>query len=265
MNDIKSYQCDNILKRSKNKVVHGFFTRLCGVSQGVYHGLNCGHGSGDNTDHTSENRGKVANETGVQNNALLSLYQVHGPDVFYVTETWSQENRPKADAMVTDKTGFALGILTADCAPVLFYGQKENGEAVIGAAHAGWKGALSGVLENTVTEMERLGAQKETIAACVGPCISKSSYEVSDDFIEPFIKENEESERFFHAGLKSGSAYFDLSGYCGWRLSRAGLKTVSLMDRDTYSNPDEFYSYRRMTHNSESDYGRQISVITIKE
>ncbi len=262
-NNLKYYS-DILL--DKPNVFHGFFTRLGGVSNELYEGLNCGIGSNDDAVKVQENRGMVADEVGVLEGDLLSLYQVHGAKVLYVEKSWFA--RPQADGFVTDKAGVALGILTADCAPVLFIGEKEGGAPVIGAAHAGWQGALKGVLENTVQAMEAIGAFKGTINACVGPCISKSSYEVNEEFAEAFMEENEQSELFFALGAKSGHLMFDISGYCAWRLSRMGLKNISLHDVDTYRNEREFYSFRRATHRSEIggeiDYGRQISVISIK-
>ncbi len=264
MSDVKYYTENNFICADDDALSYGFFTRKGGVGGDIYGGLNCGYGSDDSPENIKENRARVATSMGVTPENLLSLYQVHGADVIYVNESWNEKDRPRVDAMVTDKVGLALGILTADCTPVLFKGSKSNGEPVIGAAHAGWKGALGGVLGNVVSEMVGLGADANTIHTCVGPCISKSSYEVTLDFIDAFLNENEESERFFYPGAKEGHANFDLAGYCGWRLFRAGIKNVSLMDLDTYSNDTEFFSYRRATHKSEPDYGRQISVIVIK-
>ena len=260
-NDVKFYRAEGLTDQENGHIFHGFFTRLGGHSTGEYNGLNCGIGSGDSPEVVQLNRALVAQKAGVDKDGLLSVYQEHGPQVVNVTQGW--EDRPKADAMVTDQAGFALGILTADCAPVLFAGEKPDGSPVIGAAHAGWKGALSGVLCGTVAAMVQLGAQHKTIKASVGPCIGKQSYEVSLDFVDPFLEENEESERFFHAGSKDGHLMFDLAGYCAWRLARAGVGSVTLLDKDTYSNEEEFYSYRRMNHRGEKDYGRQISVISI--
>jgi YfiH family protein len=264
MNNVKFYTEKSFAAPDDDRISYGFFTHKGGISDGVYSGLNCGTGSGDRAENIIENRSRVAQAMGANAANLLSVYQVHGANAEYVDAPWLDASRPHADAMVTDKAEMALGILTADCAPVLFHGSKTTGKPVIGAAHAGWKGAIGGVLENVVSKMVALGADANTIHACVGPCISKSAYEVSVDFITPFIEENEESERFFYAGAKEGHAFFDLAGYCGWRLFRAGVKNVTLMDIDTYSLHDEFYSYRRTTHKKESDYGRQISVIMIK-
>ena len=245
-----------------NDISHGFFTRLGGVSSAPYAGLNCGIGSDDKVCSVQKNRGLVAANIGINSVNLLSLYQVHGAKVIEVNEPWIE--RPRADGFVTDRAGIALGILTADCAPVLFYGKKADDTPVIGAAHAGWGGALKGVLENTVTAMEKLGALKDQIRACVGPCISKSSYEVDMVFMDKFMAQNEENKQFFHAANRDNLVMFDLSGYCAWRLSKAGLNNIAIKDIDTYKNDTEFFSYRRATHRGEKDYGRQISVICIK-
>ncbi len=244
-------------------VFHGFFTRKGGVSSGVYEGLNCGLGSEDNIDYVSENRGYVAQKVGVSYDRLLSISQVHGSKAFIVEEPWPEDERPHADALVCDKPGIAISILTADCAPVLFMGFKEDGCPVIGAAHAGWQGALHAVIENTLDTMKKLGARKESLKACVGPCISQKSYEVGNDFMLPFLQENENSKDFFMSSQKEGHLNFDLSGYCVWRMERYGLKKVLLLPEDTYKQEEKFYSYRRATHRNEKECGRQISVISI--
>lgn len=265
MNTIKSYTNSSFIETDHPKLSYGFFTRNGGISDGLYESLNCGYGSHEDVGNIVENRRRVASSIGCKNESLLSVYQVHGKDVETVQAIWDDRNRPHADAMVTDKAGIALGILTADCAPVLFYGKKGDGSPVIGAAHAGWQGALKGVLENTIKTMIEIGADIKSMNACVGPCISKASYEVSESFMTPFLDKNERSEIFFHEGAKPEKLHFDLSGYCCWRLSMAGVKNVTLMDIDTYKKQNEFFSYRRTTHNNEKDYGRQISVILIKE
>ena len=257
MSDKLKYYTDKSL--DNDNIFHGFFTRQGGVSEFTCAGLNCGIGSDDDKDNVHKNRELVAAEA---SGKLLSLYQIHSPVVLKVDENWS--DRPRADGYVTDKAGLALSVLTADCTPVLFFGEKDGGEPIIGAAHAGWRGALGGVLENTVSAMVELGAVNGNIRACIGPCISKSSYEVGEDFPSPFIEEHEESERFFQSGSKAGHLMFDLSGYCAWRLFRAGLKNIAMLDIDTYSNEAEFFSFRRATHRKEKDYGRQISVVCIK-
>lgn len=260
------FRHDNfILNSADNKIAYGFYGRVGGVSAGEYESLNCGIGSDDDADAVRQNRARVAADIGVLPPNLLSLYQIHSPECVTVTRPWEMLDRPQADAFVTDSSGIGLGILTADCVPVLFYGRKESGAPVIGAAHAGWKGALGGVLENTVSSMIQNGAIKDQIRVCVGPCISRNSYEVSYDFCEPFIEHHDEAVRFFQSGSKSGSLYFDLPAYCAWRLFQSGIKAITLMDKDTYSDAENFYSYRRMTHKGATEYGRQISVIAIKE
>lgn len=244
-------------------VFHGFFSRRGGVSRDVYASLNCGPGSGDEPEHVKQNREIVAGIAGCASERLLSLYQIHSADVLSVDGPWRGE-RPQADAMVTDQAGLALGVLTADCGPVLFCGQKADGAPVVGAAHAGWGGALKGVLEACVGSMEALGAEKDSIRAVVGPCISRESYEVSAAFAEPFLAEDDVSEKFFMAAARAGHLMFDLPGYCAFRLARAGLKNVFIKDLDTYFNEEDFFSYRRKTHRKEKDYGRQISVVMIK-
>ncbi len=256
------YTDPSFAARLNGDVFHGFFSRRGGKSAAPYNSLNCGIGSDDDPHKVAANRAIVAATAGVDGDALLSVFQVHGADVIHVGAKWNE--RPKADAMVTDHPNIALGILTADCTPVLFSGQKADGSMVVGAAHAGWKGALGGVLDNVVLKMVAMGAVQNTVQACVGPCISKASYEVTHEFANPFLDENDESERFFYDGSKQGHLFFDLSGYCAWRLFRAQVKNISIMDMDTYKNEDDFFSYRRATHRNTQEYGRQISVIGIK-
>ena len=245
-------------------VFHAFFGRQGGSSKGVYNSLNCGMGSDDNRANVEINLQVIANQIGIHAGNILTLHQIHSDKCLKVSEIWDRNNKPQADAFVTDKAGIALGVLTADCAPVLFYGQKADGASVIGAAHAGWKGALGGVLDNTVQEMLALGADISSIRACVGPCIAQSSYEVSTSFLDAFEKDDPENERFFMAGQKEGHLMFDLPGFCAARLARNGLKNVFIKDLDTCFNEEDFFSYRRATHRQEKDYGRQISVIYIK-
>lgn len=244
------------------KAQHGFFTRMGGVSDGIYKSLNCGPGSNDEPERVQENRICVAEELGVEPQNLLSLYQVHGAECLYVTEAFDE--KPQADALVTDQAGLALGILTADCGPVLFYGQKSDGSPVIGAAHAGWGGALKGVLGATVEVMQKQGAIIESVRAALGPCIGPASYEVSDDFADPFLEQDEANEHFFKSGQREGHLMFDLGGYIAKRLSEAGVRHVSISGMDTYADEKRFFSYRRSTHRHEADYGRQISAIVIK-
>ncbi len=244
---------------SLNPTRHGFFTREHGVSTGIYAGLNCGIGSADDPALVQTNRARVAEATGLAADALLSLYQIHSADVIEVTEPQWAGERPKADAMVTNTKGIGLGILTADCAPVLF---SDPDAQVIGAAHAGWKGAMSGVTDNTINAMIRLGANRENISAVVGPCISQAAYEVGQEFFETFADENPDYTRFFING-KDDKMQFDLPSFVLHRLRETGIKTAAWVGECTYSTPKKFYSYRRTTHAGEPDYGRLISVIRL--
>jgi YfiH family protein len=239
-------------------VRHGFLGRRGGVSTGICAGLNVGLGSGDDLEAVRANR-RLAVEAVAPGAALVTLHQVHSADALHVTASFPDDARPHADAMVADRPGLALGILTADCAPVLF-ADRESG--VIAAAHAGWKGALGGVVEATVAEMERRGAARSRIAAAVGPCIARKSYEVDEAFRRRFAAADLESERFFAAG-REGRHQFDLEGFVLSRLAAAGLARVEALGLDTYSDPDRFYSYRRSTHSGEPTYGRQISLIAL--
>lgn len=238
---------------------HGFFTRVGGVSDGIYRGLNIGTGSDDDQQRVAENRRRVASWMGVGPEFLLSLHQVHSPDVVVATEPLPHP-RPKADALVTNRPGLALGATAADCGPVLFCDAEAG---VIGAAHAGWKGAFTGVLENTVDAMERLGARRDRIAAVLGPSISARNYEVGPEFIARFREADAANDRYFVPSDRPGHAMFDLNAYTVDRLTAAGVTAQSL-DRCTYAEEDLFFSYRRTTHRGEPDYGRQISVIVLE-
>lgn len=238
---------------------HGFFTRKGGTSSGVFRGLNCGHGSSDQSSAVATNRGRVAEAMKVEPNALLSVYQVHSNDVATVSEPWSGD-LPKVDAMVTKTPNIALGILTADCAPVLF---SDPIARVVGAAHAGWKGALSGVTDNTIAAMEALGATRENITASIGPCISQAAYEVGPEFFENFADENHAYTRFFANGA-GDRMLFDLPSFVLNHL-RAAEIDASWVGRCTFSEPEHFYSYRRTTHAGEADYGRLISAIKLNQ
>ncbi len=248
----------------KGPVFHAFFSRNGGVSHGIYNSLNCGRGSDDEPENVQKNYEAIGKVLGVPAGRILTLYQVHGDTCLIARVPPSDSERPKADAHVTDVPGLALGILTADCAPVLFSGQKEDGSPVIGAAHAGWKGAVGGILDSTIARMKELGAVPASIKACIGPCIGAASYEVSEGFIAPFMAESEENERFFMAGRREGHLMFDLAGYCAARLARAGVSRVYIKDLDTFYNEEDFFSYRRTTHRKEPDYGRQLSAIVIR-
>lgn len=243
--------------------VHGFFGRRGGVSTGLYASLNCGPGSGDDQAAIHENRARVSEALG--GGEILSLYQVHGAGCLTLDALFDPAGeRPKADALVTDRPGLALSILTADCAPILFYGETAAGKSVIGAAHAGWRGALGGVIESTLHAMAHKGAAAERVTAVIGPCIARRSYEVSPAFYEEFLQKDEAADAFFGAAAREGHFLFDLPGYCALRLGRAGVRSIAMADLDTYAAADDFFSYRRTTHRQEADYGRQISAIVIR-
>jgi YfiH family protein len=237
-------------------IPHGFLGRRGGASQGICGGLNAGFGSGDDAEAILENRRRAVDAV-APGARLVTVHQVHSAEAAFVEGAWAEDARPHADAMVTDRPGLLLGILTADCAPVLF-ADAEAG--VVGAAHAGWKGAFSGVVEATVAEMERRGAVRERIAAAVGPCIARRSYEVDETFLRRFVEAEPENERFFSLG-RPGYHQFDLEGFVVSRLAEAGLTRIEALGEDTYSQPERFYSYRRSTHRAEPTYGRQISLI----
>lgn len=239
-------------------VAHGFLGRRGGASEGLCAGLNVGLGSGDDRDRIQENRRRAV-EAVSPGGRLVTLHQVHSGDCLYAAQPWPDDDRPKADAMVTDRPGLVLGILTADCAPVLL---ADRDAGVVGAAHAGWKGALGGVIEATVAEMERRGADRARIAAAVGPCIARRSYEVDEAFVSRFVAMNGDFERFFALG-RQGHHQFDLEGFVLSRLAASGLTRIEALGEDTYSQPDRFFSYRRATHKGEPDYGRQISLIAL--
>ncbi|MEM6811734.1 MAG: peptidoglycan editing factor PgeF [Pseudomonadota bacterium] len=242
-------------------IQHGFFTKQGGVSEGIYESLNCGKGSDDDTDKVKENRARVAGHFGQSEAMLCTLYQNHSDQAVIIKQP-EDCNGIKADALVTDQPHLVLGILTADCGPILFSGETNEGKPVIGAAHAGWKGAIGGILENTVLTMREIGAQK--ISAAIGPCIGPKSYEVSAEFTEPFLSQDQSNERFFKETNKNNKLMFDLPGYIASRLALLDLNQVIISGHDTYAEENDFFSYRRKTHRSEPDYGRQISAIIIK-
>ncbi|MGR3467532.1 MAG: peptidoglycan editing factor PgeF [Shimia sp.] len=236
---------------------HGFFTRKGGASSGVFEGLNCGYGSSDQSDIVTLNRARVEARMEVAPGALVTLHQVHSPDVVTVTAPGRSDVR--ADGLVTDRPGLALGILTADCEPVLFADPEAQ---VIGAAHAGWKGAIGGVLEAVVDRMEALGAARARIRAVIGPSISQRAYEVGPEFMETFLHDDPDNARYF-AGGRGDRVQFDLPGYGLSRLRAAGVGEAEWTGHCTYSDAARFYSYRRSVHRKEADYGRLISVIRI--
>lgn len=236
---------------------HGFFTRRGGASSGVFSGLNCGTGSSDQSDMVAINRARVADAIGVAQDHLVGVYQVHSADV--ITVSGPMTDRQKADGLVTRIPGVALSVLTADCQPVLF---ADTQAGVIGAAHAGWRGALDGVLEATIDAMIDLGAERANIAAVIGPTISQTAYEVGPEFFDTFISEDAENSRFF-AGGQGDKVQFDLPAYGLSRLRAAGVGSAEWTRHCTYNDPDRFYSYRRTTHAKEADYGRLIAAITL--
>jgi YfiH family protein len=242
-------------------IAHAFFTREGGVSDGIYASLNGGQGSSDDPDRVRENRRRMTEALGVGEDRLVTVHQVHSPDALYADAPWPDDARPKADAIVTDRPGIAVGASSADCGPVLFADREAR---VIGAAHAGWKGAFTGVLENTVAAMEGLGAARERIVAVLGPAIGPQNYEVGPEFVERFMAADGDNERYFAPSPTPGHAMFDLNRYTIDRLRRTGIAAESL-DLCTYAREDLFYSYRRSTHRKEGDYGRQISAIVLED
>ena len=241
-----------------SQIAHGFFGRRDGVSGGIYASLNCGPGSGDDRGHVVENRRLALQNLGVER--LVTLYQIHSATAVTVTAPWEIENSPQADALATNVPGIALGILTADCAPVLL---ADSRAGVIGAAHAGWKGALDGVTDSAITAMEKLGAQRGRIAAAIGPCIGMESYEVDRVFCDAFLKADSGNAAFFVPSDRAEFYRFDLESYVAMRLQSAGLKNVERLSADTYARENDFYSFRRATHRGESDYGRELSAIAL--
>ncbi|MDP4024089.1 peptidoglycan editing factor PgeF [Methylobacterium sp. NEAU 140] len=239
---------------------HAFFTRVGGVSDGIYAALNGGLGSGDRPERVTENRARMCAVLGLPRDRLVSLYQVHSAAVVTVEAPFPLDTRPQADAMVTRVPGLALGIATADCGPILF-ADPENG--VVGAAHAGWKGALTGVIEATVAAMEGLGAARATTVAVLGPTIAQASYEVGPDFVARFRAEAPGLDHLLGPGTRPDHAQFDLPGFILARLSEAGIGEASALNLCTYADPDRFYSFRRTTHRGEADYGRLISAIAL--
>jgi len=247
-------------------VRHAFFTRVGGSSDGIYASNNCGFGSADDPARVAENRRRCAAHLDLPFEALLTVHQVHGRDVSVVDKPWAHGQAPKADAMVANRPGVALGILAADCAPVLFADPEAR---VIGACHAGWRGALGGVAEATVAAMCRLGAEPQRIEAAIGPCIAQRSYEVGPEFPRPFLEQDESNADLFAppctaSGARPGHMMFDLAGYIARRLAAAGLRSVAAVPCDTCREESRFFSYRRATLRGEKDYGRNLSAIALE-
>jgi polyphenol oxidase len=239
---------------------HGFFTRQGGVSSGVYASLNGGLGSQDSAENVAENRARMAAALEVEPNRLLTAFQVHSPDVAIVEVPWPTQARPRADAIVTRTPGLAIGVSTADCGPILMADPEAR---VIGAAHAGWRGALAGVAEATVAAMEKLGAERSRIRAALGPVIRQANYEVGPDLLARFTADDSANDRFFRPAARDGHALFDLAGYIGARLARAGVRQFEDLGLCTYAEPARFFSFRRTTHRAEPDYGRHINAIAL--
>ncbi len=239
---------------------HGFFTRQGGVSGGIYTSLNIGLGSDDERGSVLENRGRVAGQLGIGADRLVSPYQIHSADVITVSAPFAQDADRKADALVTATPGLAIGIATADCGPLLFADTKAG---VIGAAHSGWKGAVTGILQNTVAAMEALGATRTNITAVLGPTISQGAYEVGPEFKERFLQEHPDNTRYFKPSERAEHFMFDLPAFITDKLQTLGLGAVADLALCTYADEDRFFSYRRTTHRKEPDYGRQISAIAL--
>lgn len=244
------------------RVRHGFFTRHGGVSAGHYESLNCALRSKDDPANVVENRGRVARAVGVEPNAMVTAYQVHGPSVATVYSPWSAASRPEADALVTKKPGVALGVTIADCAPLLF---ADEAAGVIGVAHAGWRGARDGVAEATVDAMETMGATRAEIAVAVGPCIGPASYEVGPEFRDAFLADDPANSRFFRDGAREEHPYFDLPGYIRMRLEALGLGSVEVSEIDTRPDGSDFFSYRRKCINEEPAFGHNLAAIALAE
>lgn len=240
--------------------IHGFFLRTGGVSQGIFASLNCGPGSGDTLEHVAENRARCAQALGVELSHFVTAGQVHGREVVTVTTPWAMDSPPEADALVTSTPGMALGILTADCGPVLL---ADTEAGVIGAAHAGWKGALGGVTDAVISAMETLGAARTRIAAAIGPCIAQESYEVDAGFRERFLDVRAENDGFFIPSKRADHFRFDLRGYIAHRLKMAEITSVDVLPHDTCADAEQFFSYRRTCLAGDTQFGRQVSAIAL--
>jgi YfiH family protein len=237
---------------------HGFMTRAGGVSEGIYDSLNCGLGSDDAPERVHENRRRVLQLAGIPANTLLTAYQVHSPDVLVVEEEWRDGPRPKVDALVTTRKNIAIAASSADCVPILFADPEAR---VVAAAHAGWRGAVGGVLQATVKQMCTLGAKPERIRAGIGPCIGPASYEVGPEFPAPFLAQNPANARFFRPAKRAGHHMFDLESYVAAELAAMKLGAIEVAHRDTCAEEGTFFSYRRSVLRKEADYGRHVSVI----
>jgi polyphenol oxidase len=239
---------------------HAFFTRDGGVSDGIYNSLNGGIGSNDDPANVAENRSRMAEQMGVTPEYFLSVHQTHSPDVVVTSGPWRGASRPLADAIVTRSEGLAIGATAADCGAILLVDPNAR---VIGAAHAGWKGALTGIVESTVDAMEKLGAERSGIVAAIGPLIRQHSYEVGAEFVDRFVEADAENALFFLPAAREGHAMFDLAGFVRMRLKNAGVLMIDDIGADTYSD-ERFYSYRRSVHRGEPDYGRHVHAIVLE-
>jgi YfiH family protein len=244
------------------RIRHAFFTRSGGVSDGIYASLNGGVGSNDAPDNVLENRARMAEALGVAPDRFLTPYQIHSPDVVVAEEPWPHEARPRADAVVTRRPGLAIGVSTADCGPLLF---ADDQAGVIGAAHAGWRGAFTGVIEATLAAMERLGGDRARISVALGPTIRQPNYEVGPEFVDRFLAADVDNARFFGPSPHDGHAMFDLTGYIADRVARAGVGSFEDLGLCTYAEPERFFSYRRTTQRGEPDYGRHINAIALTQ
>lgn len=239
---------------------HAFFTREGGMSGGIYASLNSGIGSNDDAAHVAENRARMAHALGVDASRLITAFQIHSPHVVVAEQPWNVETRPRADAIVTKTPELAIGVSTADCGPLLFADPKAR---VIGAAHAGWRGAFSGVIEATIAAMEALGAERGRMTVALGPTIRRENYEVSQSFVDEFLRADETHARFFGPAAREGHAMFDLPGFIAARLERQGVGQFEDLGLCTYADPGRFYSYRRSVHRQEPDYGRHVNAIVL--
>ncbi len=241
---------------------HGFFTRDGGVSDGIYASLNGGNGSDDTPAKVAENRARMAAALGVRPDRFVTAYQIHSPDVVTIEQPWPPRERPRADAIVTRTPGLAIGVTTADCGPVLFADARAR---VIGVAHAGWRGAVTGVLEATIAAMETCGADRRNITAALGPMIRQPNYEVGPELVARFTAADAVNQRFFEPSTRPDHALFDLPGYIAARLASAGIDRVEDLGQCTYGDAARFFSYRRATHRGETDYGRHVNAIALQD
>ena len=250
-----------VLSEARN-VSHGFYGREGGVSDGLFASLNCGYGSNDEREHVRENRSRVALDLAVAEDRLLTVYQIHSSEAVIVSSPWAREDAPKADGMATNIKGIALGVLAADCAPVLF---SDSVAGVVGCAHAGWQGAFKGIVEAVVMKMEELGSSRSNIVGCVGPCISQANYEVGPEFFDRFVDASEDFSKFFVRSGKQDHHMFDLPAFVSFRLGEARIRQREVLPFCTYAREGNYFSFRRATHGKESGYGRNLSAIMLRE